>query len=86
MWAYGCVSSGYDLNETALTGKVRGQRLNFTYNENRPVFKQYEEVTQGTDDGNGNIDYSTSNANYALGLILYVQPEYLIIAQYGHIR
>ena len=76
---YGCVSSGTDPTETALTGTVRGQRLNFTYEENSVLFKKLEQVVQGEDDGAGNIDYSTSNANYALALILYVQDEYLII-------
>ena len=79
---YGAVSAGYDATETPLTGTVRGQRLNFTYGENSPLFKKYEQVVQGTDDGNGTIDYSTDsglNPNYALALILYVQDEYLII-------
>lgn len=77
---YGCVSSGYDTTETAVTGNVRGQRLNFIYDENSPLFKQGEEVVQGTDPGGGGaIDYSTSNANYARALILYVQSEYLVI-------
>ena len=76
---YGCVSSGTDATETALTGTVRGQRLNFVYDENSVLFKKLEQVVQGEDDGLGNIDYSPSNANYALALILYVQDEYLII-------
>lgn len=76
---YGCVSSGTDPTETALTGTVRGQRLNFAYDENSSLFKKLEQVVQGEDDGNGNIDYSTSNANYALALVLYVQDEYLLI-------
>ena len=76
---YGCVSSGTDPTETALTGTVRGQRLNFTYEENSVLFKKLEQVVQGEDDGLGNIDYSTSNANYALALVLYVQDEYLLI-------
>ena len=58
---------------------VRGQRLNFAYDENSSLFKKLEQVVQGEDDGNGNIDYSTSNANYALALVLYVQDEYLLI-------
>lgn len=76
---YGCVSSGTDPTETALTGTVRGQRLNFAYDENSSLFKKLEQVVQGEDDGLGNIDYSTSNANYALALVLYVQDEYLLI-------
>jgi len=77
---YGAVSSGFDTTETAITGNVRGQRLNFVYDENSPLFKQGEEVVQGTNPGGGGaIDYSTSNANYARALILYVQSEYLII-------
>lgn len=76
---YGCVSSGYDENEIPITGNVRGQRLNFVYAENSGQFIQGEEVVQGTDDGNGNIDYSTTNPNYARALILYVQNEYIII-------
>lgn len=76
---FGCVSSGFDNSETPVTGNVRGQRLNFVYDENSALFKQYEEVVQGTDDGLGNIDYSVSNPNYARALILYVQTEYLII-------
>lgn len=76
---YGCVSSGTDPTETALTGTVRGQRLNFLYDENSVLFKKLEQVVQGEDDGAGNIDYSTSNANYALALVLYVQDEYLLI-------
>ena len=76
---YGCVSSGTDPTETALTGTVRGQRLNFAYDENSVKFKKLEQVVQGEDDGDGNIDYSATNANYALALILNVQDEYLII-------
>ena len=48
---FGCVSSGYDTTEVPVTGTVRGQRLNFTYDENSAEFRQYEEVTQGTADG-----------------------------------
>ena len=77
---FGCVSSGFDTTETAITGNVRGQRLNFVYDENSALFKQYEEVVQGTDPGGGGaVDYSTGNANYAKALILYVQSDYLII-------
>jgi hypothetical protein len=77
---WGCVSSGYDNNEVAITGKVRGQRLNFVYLENSPEFKINEEVVQGTDPGSGGaIDYSVSNANYALALVLHVGTDYLII-------
>ena len=78
---YGAVSAGYDATETPLTGTVRGQRLNFAYGENSPLFKKGEQVVQGTAGAQPTdpIDYSTSNANYALALILYVQDEYLII-------
>jgi hypothetical protein len=77
---YGAVSGGFDNSETPVTGNVRGQRLNFVYDENSPLFKQNEEVVQGTDPGNGDpIDYSVSNANYARALVLYVQSEYIII-------
>ena len=48
------------------------------YDENLS-YSRNDKVVQGEDDGNGNIDYSPSNANYALALILYVQDEYLII-------
>jgi hypothetical protein len=77
---YGAVSRGFDNTETPLTGNVRGQRLNFIYNENSALFKKLEQVVQGTDPADGNpIDYSPSNPNYALGLILYEQPEYLVV-------
>jgi hypothetical protein len=77
---YGAVSAGFDTSEVPVTGNVRGQRLNFIYDENSALFKQYEEVVQGTDPGNGDpIDYSTTNTNYARALILYVQSDYLII-------
>ena len=77
---YGCVSSGTDAAEVALTGTVRGQRLNFVYGENSPEFKKNELVVQGTDPGDENpIDYSESNPNYALALILYTQDDYLLI-------
>ena len=48
---YGAVSIGYDNTETEVTGKVRGQRLNFLYDENSSLFLQNEEVVQGADDG-----------------------------------
>jgi hypothetical protein len=48
---YGAVSIGYDNGETPVTGNVRGQRLNFTYDENSSLFLQDEEVVQGADDG-----------------------------------
>ena len=48
---YGAVSIGYDNSETPVTGNVRGQRLNFTYDENSALFLQDEEVVQGADDG-----------------------------------
>lgn len=48
---YGAVSIGYDVNETPVTGNVRGQRLNFIYDENSSLFVQDEEVVQGADDG-----------------------------------
>jgi len=66
---YGAVSSGFDTTETPVTGTVRGQRLNFVYNENSPLFKQYEQVAQST----------VGEADYALALILYVQSNYLVI-------
>jgi len=66
---YGAVSSGFDTTETPITGTVRGQRLNFSYEENSPVFKQNEQVAQST----------VGAADYALGLILYVQSNYLVI-------
>ena len=78
---FGCVSAGFDNSETPVTGNVRGQRLNFIYDENSALFKQYEEVVQGTEGAEigDPIDYSVSNSNYARALILYVQTEYLII-------
>ena len=76
---YGAVSSGTDQTETALTGTVRGERLNFVYDEFSLQFKKFEQVVQGEDDGAGNIDYTGSNANYALALVLNVQEDYLII-------
>ena len=48
---YGAVSIGYDAGETPVTGNVRGQRLNFLYDENSSLFVQNEEVVQGADDG-----------------------------------
>ena len=48
---YGAVSIGYDVNETPVTGNVRGQRLNFIYDENSSLFVQGEEVVQGEDAG-----------------------------------
>ena len=48
---YGAVSIGYDNSETPVTGNVRGQRLNFIYDENSALFLQDEEVVQGADDG-----------------------------------
>lgn len=66
---YGAVASGFDTTETAVTGTVRGQRLNFVYAENSPLFKQNEQVAQST----------FGSADYALALILYVQSNYLII-------
>ena len=53
---YGAVSIGYDASETPVTGNVRGQRLNFIYDENSALFLQDEEIVQGADDG---IDTST---------------------------
>ena len=78
---FGCVSSGFDNSETPVTGNVRGQRLNFIYDENSALFKQNEEVVQGTEGVNPGdpIDYSVTNPNYARALILYVQTDYLII-------
>ena len=77
---YGAVSSGFDNAEVAITGKVRGQRLNYVYAENSPLFKEKEEVVQGTDPGSGGaIDYEETNANYALALVLHVGTDYLII-------
>jgi hypothetical protein len=78
---FGCVSSGFDNSETPITGNIRGQRLNFIYDENSALFKQGEEVVQGTEGAEPSdpIDYSVSNPNYARALILYVQTEYLII-------
>ena len=48
---YGAVSIGYDNSETPVTGNVRGQRLNFIYDENSALFLQDEEIVQGADDG-----------------------------------
>ena len=78
---FGCVSSGFDNSEAPVTGNVRGQRLNFIYDENSALFKQNEEVVQGTEGVNPGdpIDYSVTNPNYARALILYVQTDYLII-------
>jgi len=66
---YGAVSSGFDTTETPITGTVRGQRLNFSYDENSALFKQNEQVAQST----------VGSADYALALILYVQSNYLVI-------
>jgi hypothetical protein len=77
--SYGAVSSGFDSTETPLTGTVRGQRLNFAYAENSSEFQDGEQVVQGEEVSAGVFDYSTSNANYALGLVLAHQDEYLII-------
>ena len=76
---YGAVSSGYDSTESPLTGTVRGQRLNFVYVENSTEFQDGEQVVQGEETSPGVFDYSTSNANYALGLILAHQEDYLIV-------
>ena len=78
---FGCVSGGFDNSETPVTGNVRGQRLNFIYDENSALFKQNEEVVQGTAGAEigDPIDYSVTNLNYARALILYVQSDYLII-------
>ena len=78
---FGCVSGGFDNSETPVTGNVRGQRLNFIYDENSALFKQNEEVVQGTEGAEigDPIDYSVTNPNYARALILYVQSDYLII-------
>ena len=48
---YGAVSIGYDNGEVPVTGNVRGQRLNFIYDENSSLFVENEEVVQGADDG-----------------------------------
>ena len=61
---YGAVSIGYDNSETPVTGNVRGQRLNFIYDENSAIFKQNEEIAQGTDDA---IDSFTASAGTTLG-------------------
>jgi len=67
---YGCVSRGFDATETPLTGTVRGQRLNFTYDENSVTFKKLEQVRQST----------VGQPDYALGLILTEpQTNYLLI-------
>lgn len=56
---YGAVSIGYDNSETPVTGNVRGQRLNFIYDENSSLFKQNEEVVQGEADGVENFSNSS---------------------------
>jgi hypothetical protein len=62
---YGAVSIGYDVNELPVTGNVRGQRLNFLYDENSALFVQDEEVVQGVD--NGVVDQSwTASAGTTL--------------------
>jgi hypothetical protein len=57
---FGAVSIGYDNSETPVTGNVRGQRLNFLYDENSSLFLQNEEVVQGNDDGIVNQSWSAS--------------------------
>ena len=67
---YGCVSRGFDSTETPLTGTVRGQRLNFTYEENSVAFKINEQVRQST----------VGAADYALALIIAEpQTNYILI-------
>ena len=68
---YGCVSSGTDATETALTGSVRGQRLDFNYDENSVKFKKLEQVVQGTADtvetytpGSGTTLVAEANQTY----------------------
>jgi len=75
---YGCVSSGTDAAETPITGTVRGQRLNFAYRENSPKFKKGELVVQGVEN-EGVPDFTETNPEYALALILYTQNNYLLI-------
>ena len=68
---YGAVSSGTDANETPLTGTIRGQRLDFGYDENSAKFKKLEQVVQGTADtidqntpGSGTTLISEANQTY----------------------
>jgi hypothetical protein len=79
---YGAVSSGFDSTETPTTGTIRGQRLNFAYDENSSEFQPGEQVVQGTETSPGVFDFTAdtnANPNYALGLILVNQSDYLII-------